>query len=253
MRQIQSLARGLQILDLFVNTRRSYSVTEVAQILDIDKSSASRLLGTMEHYGYITQATDTRGYSLGKRMLTIGWQLTHSYALSETARPYLDALAHTTGEAAHIGVYTMGKALITDDIQPQTSILQVVGGAGRTITLHNTAIGKALIALGDFPLPDSLPQLTPRTLTTYDALEQNLAKVRQSGCAIDDEENEPGVRCLAAPVFDSIGIVIAAVGISGPTVRITDARLDGLVQMVKDTAQRLSQELDYDGEYPPKR
>lgn len=247
MREIQSLARGLHVLDLLVNTRRPHTVTEIAAFLDVDKSSASRLLGTLEQYGYIQQEPDSRAYTVGKRLVTISWQLTNRYALRETARPYLDHLAEVTGECAHIGVYSAGKALVTDDVQSETSLLRVVGSAGRLIHLHNTAVGKGLIAHGDFPLPDHLPEITPRTLTTLDALQADLETVRSVGYAYDDEENESGVRCIAAPVFDAAGVAVAALGISGPTVRVTDNKVAELGRMVREAAHRLSCELGYQG------
>ncbi|MEO1439778.1 MAG: IclR family transcriptional regulator [Chloroflexota bacterium] len=246
MREIQSLARGLTILDILINTQRPHTVTELAGILDVDKSSASRLLRTMENYGYVQQARDSRGYTTGKRLHTIGWQLTNRYALRECAKPYLDYLAEQTDECAHIGVYSSGKALVTDDVQPETSLLRVAGNSGRLIYLHNTAIGKALLASGDFPLPDDLPQLTPKTPTNHTTLKADLETVRKHGYAIDDEENEPGVRCIAAPVYDAVGVTVAAIGISGPTVRVTYDNLESLALQVRDVAHRLSSELGYE-------
>jgi IclR family transcriptional regulator, KDG regulon repressor len=250
MREIQSLARGLQIIDILVNSPQPCSITELAANLEIDKSSASRLVRTMENYGYIQQAKNSRAYTVGKRIFTIGWQLTNRYALREKARLYLDDLAQKTGECAHIGVYSSGKALVTDDVQSESSLLRVVGNSGRLIHLHNTAVGKGLIAFGDFPLPKELPQITLNTITELSVLEDQLAKVRQEGYALDDEENEYGVRCLAAPVFDAMDITIATIGISGPTVRVTHDNIGSFAAIVKDAAYRLSCELGYEGEYP---
>ncbi|MEM6281847.1 MAG: IclR family transcriptional regulator [Chloroflexota bacterium] len=250
MREIQSLARGLTILDILINTQRPHTVTELAGILEVDKSSASRLLRTMENYGYVQQAPDSRAYTTGKRLHTIGWQLTNRYALRETARPYLDQLVAQTGECAHIGVYSSGRALVTDDVQPETPLLRVAGNSGRLIYLHNTAIGKGLLASGDFPLPDEFPQITPETPTDRATLEADLVTVRQQGYAIDDEENEPGVRCIASPVYDAVGVTVAAIGISGPTVRVTYENVESLALQVREVAHRLSCELGYEGDYP---
>jgi DNA-binding IclR family transcriptional regulator len=250
MREIQSLARGLQIVDLLVNSNEPQSITDIAQFLDVDKSTASRLVGTLEKYGYVQQAKDSRAYTLGKRLFSVGWQLTNRYALREVAKPYLDYLARETGECAHIGVYSSGKALVTDDVQPETSLLRVVGNSGRLIHLHNTAVGKALIAFGDFPLPDELPLITAKTITSRGELKQELTKIREVGYAVDDEENESGVRCIASPVFDAVGVTVASIGISGPTVRVTYETVDSLGQTIKEVAERLSCELGYEGDYP---
>lgn len=250
MREIQSLARGLQILDVLINARRPYSVTELAAILDVDKSSASRLIRTMENYGYVKQDRNSRAYTIGKRLFTIGLQLTNRYAIRESAKPYLNHLAAKTGECAHIGVYSSGHALVTDDVQPETSLLRVIGNSGRLIGLHNTAVGKSLIAFGDFPMPDELPRLTPNTITDIDVLLAQLDDVRKLGYAVDDEENEPGVRCIASPVFDDMGVTVATIGISGPTVRVTNDNLESLAQIVKEVAYNFSCELGFDGYSP---
>lgn len=250
MREIQSLARGLQILDLLTYAQQPISVTEIALYLDVDKSTASRLVGTLENYGYAQQARGSRGYTIGKRLHSIGWQITNRYALRELAKPYLHMLAESTGECAHIGVYSSGKALITDDVQPETSLLRVVGNSGRLIHLHNTAVGKTLIAFGDFPLPDELPEVTSLTITDEERLHQELETVCIQGFALDDEENEPGVRCIASPVYDQMGVTVAAIGISGPTVRVIDNKITDYAQQIIEVACKLSRDLGYEGSYP---
>lgn len=249
MREIQSLGRGLQILDILTNARRPYSVTELAEILEVDKSSASRLVRTLENYGYVKQEKNSRAYTIGKRLFAISLQLSNRYSIRESAKPYLNYLAEKTGECAHIGVYSSGHALVTDDVQPETSLLRVIGNSGRLIGLHNTAVGKSLIAFGDFPIPENLPQNTSNTISTFDDLNKELDKTRQLGYSVDDEENEPGVRCIAAPVFDDMSVVVATIGISGPTVRVTYENLQSLANIVKEVAHQFSCELGFDGDF----
>jgi DNA-binding IclR family transcriptional regulator len=249
-RQIQSLAKGLQILDMLVEKGDAHSVSQIAAIMGVDKSSVSRLLRTMEHYGFVQREKNGRRYNVGKRLHTISRQLANPYSLRQTARAYLDRLAYDTSECAHIGVYADGQVMVTDDVQPETSLLRVVGNAGRLIGLHNTAVGKALIAFGDYPLPEHLPLFTPRTIVDLDLLREHLVTIRREGYAFDDEENEPGVRCIACPVFDELGITVATIGISGPTVRITYENLPSFVRIIKQSACDLSHELGFNGEYP---
>jgi len=250
MREIQSLARGLQIIDLLINAPEALSVTELADKLDVDKSTASRLVGTLQKYGYVQQAPHSRACIPGKRLHSIGLQLSNRYALRELAMPYLHDLVHKTSECAHIGVYSSGKALVTDDIQSENSLLRVVGNTGRLIHLHNTAVGKGLIAFGDFPLPHDLPQVTRCTITSHEELISQLETVRTQGYAVDNEENEYGVCCIASPVFNAVGITIAAIGISGPSVRVTEDQFDTLGQLVRQAAQQLSVDLGYEGVFP---
>jgi DNA-binding IclR family transcriptional regulator len=246
MREIQSLARGLEILDVMVNSGEPQSVTELAKMLSIDKSSVSRLLGTMEKYGYVQQAKDSRAYIVGKRLFGVGWQLVNQYSLRELARPYLDYLVSRTGECSHIGVYSSGQVLVVDDVQSEVSSLRVVGGSGRLLSLHNTALGKSLVAGGDFPLPQSLDRFTSKTITEFSDFKLELRRVFEQGYALDDEENEYGVRCIAAPVFGVAGVVVASIGISGPTLRISYDKILELSKLVCDAAYRLSCELGYE-------
>lgn len=250
MREIQSLARGLQIINLLMDSDKPLGVTELANHLDVDKSTASRLVSTLQKHSFVQQEHNSRAYIIGKRLHSISWQLANRYALSEIAKPYLDYLVRETGECSHVGVYSSGQALLTDNVQPEQSILQVMGGVGRLTYLHNTAIGKGLIAFGDFPLPDELPALTPKTITTYEDLAVELAQVRQQGYAIDNEENEPGVRCVAAPIFNAVGTTTASIGISGPTVRVTEDNVDHFGALVREVAHQVSCELGYQGDYP---
>ena len=250
MREIQSLARGLRIIDLLVNSQKKLGITEIAKLLDVDKSTASRLVKTLQNYGYVQQENNSRGYVSGKRLHVIGWQLSNRYSLQELAKPFLDSLTITIEESSHIGVYSSGKALVTDDVQPQNSLLRVVSNSGRLIYLHNTALGKSLIAFGDFPMPTELSAFTATTHTTLEALEDDLALTRLRGYAVDDEENESGVRCIAAPVFDSMGVTVAAIGISGPTVRVEARRVEQIGMLVRDVACQLSNKMGYDDIYP---
>ncbi len=250
MREIQSLARGLLILDIMAHSGEACSVTQLADILEVDKSTVSRLLKTMENYGYVQQEKNSRSYKLGKQFYSIGWQLINQYSFREAARPFINRLAEQTGECSHIGVYSSGKAMVCDDVQPETSLLRVVGQTGRLLHLHNTALGKGLIAFGDYPLPMELPGLTDNTITDLEQLVDHLAEIRSLGYALDDEENEVGVRCIAAPVFNDVGIVIGVIGISGPSIRLPLELIGEFASVVMTAGCELSRELGFTGLYP---
>jgi IclR family acetate operon transcriptional repressor len=240
--EIQSLARGLKALDLIVDAGRALTITELAAALDVDKSSASRLIKTLVKYGYVQPDTLTRGYVAGRRVRSMGWMLLDRMPIREKARPYLQRLVRDTGECSHTAVYSQGMALMIDDVEAEAS-LRVVGGIGRMLPLHCTAVGKSLLAFADLPYPSPLEAKTPRTLTDPDALRAHLESVRTAGYAYDDEEHQPGVRCIAAPVYDRYAQVVAAIGISGPTVRVTPERVAPLAALVMQAARELSAEL----------
>jgi IclR family transcriptional regulator, KDG regulon repressor len=244
MSEIQSLGRGLQILNLIAQADRSLSVTELAFSLGVDKSSASRLVKTLASYGYVQQEPGSRRFCLGNRIYEIGWHLINQMPIRQKARPYLFRLMRETGECSHTAVYAEGKALVIDDIEGEAK-LRVVGGIGRMIPLHCTAVGKGLLAFSNLPIPSQLETLTEYTITDAAALRDHLAETRRKGYAYDDQENDPGVRCIAAPVFGMMGSAIATIGISGPTVRITDDRVELLATIVMQAARELSIDLGY--------
>lgn len=241
---IQSLARGLHILDLIANSGRSWSVTELAQALQVDKSSASRLVRTLASYGYLQIEAGTRRYTLGRRLYHIGWQMLNLMPIRQKARAYLHRLVQDTGECAHTAVFAESKALVIDDVETETT-LRVVSGTGRMIPLHCTAVGKALLAFAEVPLPQELQAFTPRTITSHDQLTVHLAETFRRGYALDDEEFDEGIRCIAAPVYNHMGIAIAVIGISGPKVRLLDDKLEQLAAVVVRAAHELSLELGY--------
>ncbi len=249
MSEIQSLARGLFIMDLVANSEEGVSVTELAEVLGIDKSSVSRLVKTLVNYGFMQQKPGSRRFILGKRLYKISWQLLNRMPVREKAKPYLYRLMQSTGECSHTAVYSEGKALVIDDVEAAAS-LRVAGGMGRLIPLHCTAVGKGLLAFADIPIPDELLVRTPRTMTTHEQVIADLKETRARGFAFDDEENDEGVRCLAAPVYDYTGMAIATIGISGPTVRVTNERLSQLAVEVMAAARQLSIDLGYVETFP---
>ncbi len=242
MSEIQSLARGLKILDKFVAAKGSLSITELSHELDLDKSTVSRLVKTLVQYEYAQPDPGTRRYRLGNKVTRMSWQLLDRMPLRDQAKPFLYQLMNATGECAHTAVYSDKQALVIDDVEASAS-LRVVGGIGRLIPLHCTAVGKCLLAFSNVPLPAELPRRTDYTLTSFDLLNANLNAIRQAGYVLDDEENDYGVRCIAAPVYDHTGQAIACIGISGPTVRMTDNRLDTLAAQVIAAARDLSVQL----------
>ena len=219
-------------------------------MLQIDKSSASRLARTLIQHGYLDNAGNSRRLIVGKRLVQIGCEIDHRLALRQRALPHLRQLAEETGESAHMAVHATGKAVVIEDVEVATS-LRVAGGVGRRIALHCTAVGKALLAFGSLPIPDELTRMMPATITDSQELALHLDEIRRQGYAFDDEEHEPGVRCMAAPVTLSDS-TIAVIGISGPAVRITDVRIAPMAQLLIETAGRLSQELHHSFQPPRK-
>lgn len=254
MSHLRSLSRGLSLLDLLIASEaqagapRSLGVVEIAHELNVDKSSASRLAATLADHGYLQRDPVSKRYQLGVKLRTKMSVRDVGPLLREHAHPFLVQLVDVTGECAHTAVLAEDRALIVDDVEAKESALRVTAGIGRTMLLHCTAVGKALLAFAEVPIPAHLPRKTERTFVDRGALEEELERARVQGFAFDDVENEPGVRCLAAPVRNAVGRTIACVGISGPEVRMPDARIEVLARHVVATARRISAAI---GHTPP--
>lgn len=244
MNEIQSLARGLRILDLLNQAPEGVTITELAETLGVDKGSASRLVATLTRYGYAEKDDITRRYHLGPQVVSLSRSVLARLPLREAAKPYLRQLMEVTGECAHLAVHAQGKALYIDQVESPAT-LRVNAAVGTMNPLHCTALGKALLAFGGFDPPASLEAYTPNTITDPQALRRHLEDVRQLGYAIDDGEFDPGVRCIAVPVFDFRGKVAGAIGISGPATRVTLRRLPELAAAVLEIGQALSERMTF--------
>jgi IclR family transcriptional regulator, KDG regulon repressor len=238
--EIQSLTRGLHILDLLSQSVEGASVTEMAAALGVDKASASRLASTLAHNGYVERDESTRRYHLGPRVVTLSRSVLSRLPWREAAKPFLRQLMERTGECAHLAVASQGKALYVDQVESPAT-LRVNVQVGQTGPLHCTALGKVLLAFTDLPIPAKLESYTQRTITDRAVLERSLGAVRRLGYAVDDEEFDTGVRCIAVPVVDFRGKVVGSVGISGPATRVTRKRLPTLAGIVVEVGLALGE------------
>jgi IclR family KDG regulon transcriptional repressor len=242
MAEIQSLARGLKILDLLAQAQDGVSITELAERLGVDKGSASRLVATLASYGYAEKDEGTRRYHLGLQVVTVSRSLLTRLPLREVAKPFLRQLMERTGECAHLAVPGQGKVLYIDQVESPAT-LRVNAQVGTMNPLHCTALGKVLLAFAGVEPPADLEPFTPHTITNIDRLRENLEQIRLQGYAVDDEEFDPGVRCIAVPVMDFRGKVIASMGISGPASRMTPESLPKLATIVLEVGTALSKRM----------
>jgi len=244
MTEIQSLARGLKILELLSQAQDGISITELADQLLVDKASASRLVSTLARYGYAEKDQVTRRYHLGPQVVGLSRSVLTRLPLREAAKPYLRQLMERTGECAHLAVPAQEKVLYIDQVESPAT-LRVNAQVGTMNPLHCTALGKALLAFGEVKLPETLARRTPQTIRSKRALQQQLEVIRKTGYAVDDEEFDIGVRCIAVPVFDFRNKVIGSIGISGPASRITPERLSALAAVVVEIGKALSERMTF--------
>lgn len=248
---VGTLERGLNILNLLVEIEsdpirgpRGISVQQAAVMLGIHKSSASRLLQTLVAAGWAEPVSASgRGFRLGPAVQSTSSLKEPQRRLRDAARPYLQRLVARTGECSHAAVSAGGSALVIDDVETAHP-LRVVAGRGRRVPLHCTSAGKVLLAYGLAPVPEALPPRTERTLATAEALRADLDEVVRLGYALDDEENDLGVRCLSVPVFEGLGgPPVGCIGIDGPAVRVTPERVGEMAAAILSAAHELSVQL----------
>ena len=252
MENVVTLERGLKILDLLIEVEsdvvrrvRGLSVQQAANELGVHKSTASRLLATLVASGYaVPNDATSRGFRLGPSIQIHQALTLDERRLREMARPVLEDLVAATGECAHVAVVAGQTALVIDDVETDQA-LRVVGGRGRRVPLHCTSAGKCLMAYGLAGIPELLPARTSRTFTNREMLRLHLQEIVHMGYALDNEENDPGVRCISAPVFDAAGQAIGCVGIDGPSVRVTEAVIEELARTVVLAANELSERIGH--------
>lgn len=237
MRLLQSLARGLDALDLMRARAEPMRLTDLAEALGVDKSNATHLLKTLVASGYALQ-DESRRYRVSDKLAGVARRqhtLEQIVAVKEAWRPVLERLVTTTGECAHMAVLVGSRVWYIDKVDSALP-LKVDHPIGALSPLHCTALGKAFLAFGRASLPEELKAYTPKTPTTPRAVQDEIARTRARGYAIDDEEFAQGVRCVARPVDDADGAMIAAIGVSGPSVRVDDEKLRELGRIVASAA-----------------
>jgi DNA-binding IclR family transcriptional regulator len=250
-RMVKSVEHALDILDQFTADAPFLTLADLSRRLDLSKSTIYQLLATLESRGIVERGANDGKYSLGLRLFQLGSLRVGLSGLSDVATPYLTQLRDTSGETVHLGIIYRDSILYVAKVESLHTI-RMGSRIGGTSPLYCTGIGKMLLAYQpqafvDEVLSRPLGRFTANTLTEAALLTEELAHIRASGCAFDHEEHEPHVRCVAAPIRDHTGDVVAAISCSGPDIRLTNERMDRLAPEVVRTALGLSQRIGYCG------
>ncbi len=249
---IQSLQRGLGILEIIAKKQNGVTTAEVSREIGLHTSTTFHLLRTLTTLGYLAQDEVTRQYHVGSKIFHLAASVSHEVQLLRMATPFLVDMAKQTGETSHLAMFERGEVIVVGKIDGGGPV-GVTERVGYPRPAHCTAIGKVLLAslpeaeLKAFLSTADLRPMTHRTITAIPNLAQELERVRAQGYAIDDEEFAQGLRCLAAPVRNFTGSVVAAVGISGPVWRVTLDRIAQLTEFVRAAGRNLSQQLGWAG------
>jgi len=247
---VQSVERALDILEALAGAGGDIGIVELSRLVGLHASTVHRLLTSLMGRGYVSQSDQTGRYSLGPRALRLGRAFHEQSDIRAQARPFLQRLMEESGETANLIILDRDEAVYIDQV-PSPRLVRMFAEVGRRVPLHSTGCGKVLLAhqrpeeRARIVQEKGLPASTPRTITSPEELERELAQVRACGYAIDNEEQEEGVRCVAAPVRDYTGQVVAAISLSGPTTRLSLERIQELAPLVMAACAELSASLGY--------
>ncbi len=245
---VQSIERALSLLEALGDSRGEVGIAELSRRTGLHVSTSHRILSTLVVRGYVRQSPENGRYALGAKALHLAESYLGQLDLRVVVRPFLKRLSEQTGETANLVILDGQDALYLDKVESAQS-LRIFSRIGRRAPLHCTAVGKILLAdrsktevdalLGRGPLE----RLTRNTITSVGQLRRELEKVHGEGFALDREECEDGACCIAVPVRNEKGETVAAVGISGPAVRMNVRRIQGLVPLVVQTGRQVSERL----------
>lgn len=246
---IQSLDRGLSILQAVATSTQPVTLGELAELLGVDRSSAFRLAQTLRRRGFLSTPTGRKDYILGSAMWTLSRQYDWSNMLVRVAHVELKALANGLNETAHLAIREGRNALFIDSVHAR-HVLVVAGQTGELVPLYATAHGKALLAdLDEKELrtifgADPLQKFTKTTIKTIPALVKECVGIRDRGYALDEAEFMEGMRCVAAPIRLNSGMIVGSIGISAPASRFLKdhypAHSKSVIQCARKIGQLLS-------------
>ncbi len=246
---VQSVARALEILELF-QKKQEMGISELSEAMGLSKSTIYGLVNTLVTFGYLEQNEETKKYRLGMKLFELGTTVEQRMDLRREARPYCEDIARRYGQTVHLATHWEGEVVYIDKFD-QPDFLISYSQVGKRAPMSCTGVGKALLAylpqtyLEQYVFTKPLPQKTRNSLSTKEALLKNLETVRRLGYAVDDEEIELGLRCVAAPIFNHQGQPVAAVSLSGMVNKMTPDVLKALAADLVSCAAAISAQLGY--------
>lgn len=249
---IQSVERALTILKYLSGNITEIGITDIAAYMGLGKSTVYGLVNTLVQEGYLEQNPDNKRYRLGLKLFEMGCIVQERMDVREIARPYLKELSEHFKMTVHMGVYKEQEVVYIDKMDaPDTRI--VYSQVGKRAPMYCTGIGKSVLAelkpeeINSILKNQQMEALTPNTLTDAKAVLKELEIIRKNGFAIDNEEVEQGLKCVAAAIFDHQGRPAAAISISSSAIKMTDEKIAQATEKIKKATAEISRKLGYRG------
>lgn len=247
----QSLGKAFQIIEVMADAPGPMRLQEIAAALDLPGSTALRFLKTLMDYNYVGQNQDSLQYYLTMKFCRIADRVTRQVQIRDIVHPYLLELARSFGEATSLAVEQDNLVVYIDVVEGPDHMLRTLQRIGKIAPMHSTGVGKVLLSGAPEEHVDRVIKEkgftapTEYTITSMDTLRSELENIKKQGYALDMEECEMGVRCAAAPLRDFSGKIVAAISTSGPIGRMTQEKLDSIIEEITSTAGEISQKLGY--------
>ena len=243
---VQSLDRAFDLLELLCKSPNGMAIHQLSEITGLHKSTVHRLLAAMASRGYVRRDPESAVYRAGMRLCELSEYIQENLDVVARAREPMERLSRTTGETVHLVAREGAEIVYVYKVESIHGAIRMVSRIGMRRPLYCTGVGKAILATrGDEEVlrcweeSERVP-CTPYTITRKDAFLREISQIRQHGYAMDNEENELGVRCVAAAIPDWHGAASYALSISAPVSRMTDERVRSLIPALLETRDEIS-------------
>jgi IclR family KDG regulon transcriptional repressor len=247
---VQSVTRSLSILEVLSEFHEGLGITDIAQKVGLHKSTVYRLLSTLIQKEFVIQDKETNKYKTTFKLYELGNKRIKHMDILSASKAYSKKLMESVNEVVHLVVRDDHKIVYIDKVEANNTI-RMASYIGNRSPMHCTSVGKAILAY----LPEKkveeiwnkskAKKLTANTITDLSRLTEELVNVRSKGFAVDDEENEEGVRCIGAPIFNRNAEVEGAISVSGPAIRMSEEKMETVAIEVMKYAGLISRELGY--------
>ena len=240
--KVKSLQKALTILNCFVKKSR-LGVTEISELLDLNKSNVHNILTTFQAMNYLEQDPESGKYQLGLGILELCQSVGDRFNIRKVMMPYMQEIADETGEVVYLAVPRDDEMVYLEAMHPVESYNMMRVILGEHAKMYCTGIGKAVLA----HLPETVVEnyitrgliaFTENTITDPDVLREDLAVTRERGYSVDNMEHEFGVKCVGMPVFNRRGELLAAVSVSGPSLRFSAGRIEDIVRIMRASLKK---------------
>jgi len=247
----QSLAKALQIIEVLAENKAPMRLLDIANAVEMSPSTVLRFLKTLKSKNYAGQDPVTLNYYPTMKFLVIGNLISSQMKIRDIVRPYLVEISRQCGESSSLAILQDLEVIYIDYVEGPDLILKTLQRIGKIAPVHSTGVGKCLMLNFDekkidrLILEKGLASLTEKTITTKIGLLKELEAVRAQDYALDDEECEPQVKCIAVPIRDFTGTVIASISVSAPAGRLNAGKIKNILALLHDSSEAISNTLGY--------